>query len=161
MKFVTENGYAFQLGDGSASFGVVHVSDLASFFVLLTEKVIDDEGKDIPRGKEGILFPQVGVVKSIEIPSGCLDAAFRQGILPKPNGPPERELRKVELGEISACYGGGEFGDLIASVIWAGHMNTTSSIAAKLGWEPQYSLSDWKGKAHWDAELQAFLDGRI
>lgn len=160
MKFVTEKGYAFQLGDGSACFGLVHVDDLARFFVLLTEKILEDGGKDIPRGKKGILFAQMGIVKTADVSRRCLAAAFRHGVLPKPGSPSDQELRKVEVGEVGAYIGGGEFGDLIASVVYAGHMNTTSSIASKLGWEPKYSLADWNEDAHLDYELQAFLDGK-
>lgn len=157
MKIVLEKGYGVQLGDGSECLSVAHVDDVAKLFVLLAEKIVDGDDKDIPRGKEGILFASVGVVKNADIFRGLLDVAFKNGALPKPDGPKEKEIRKVELGEVGAFYGGGDMGDLFASVIWSGHMQTKSTIGPKLGWKPSHPLADFSKE--YESELQFALKG--
>lgn len=159
MKIVLEKGYGALLGDGSACLSVGHVDDLARLFVVLAERIIDDGGKDVPRGKEGVMFASVGVVTAAEIFDGCLDVAFRNGALPRPGASTEKEVRKVELSEVAAFYGGGDMGDLLASVIWSGHMQTTSTIGPRLGWSPIHKLSDFSKE--YDNELQVALKGGI
>lgn len=161
FKFVLEKGYAFQLGDGTATQGAVHVEDLSKFLVLLTEKIVDDGGKDIPTGKRGILFAQVGTINAKDVVKATLKAAAREGLLTANHERFETETRTVEVGELGARYGGGEFGDLIASVVWAGHKNTRSSIAFKIGWKPAHSLESLEGDEHWDTELQLYLSDEV
>lgn len=89
----------------------------------------------------------------------CVATAFRQGVLPKPDGPAKEEVRTVELDQVGAYLGGGEFGRLLATVMFASKVNTKGSMASQLGWKPEYGMDAWNDNAHWDYELQACLDG--
>lgn len=159
-QFVLEKGYSFQLGDGTGCIGAAHVDDLAAFFVLLTEKILDDGGEGLPSGKSGILYPQAGIIPLIDAARGCLDAAFRRGVLPKPGGPQSKEIRMVDLDEIAPYTGGGDAGKMIASKAWAGHMNTIGTIPGRLGWKPLHPAEEWTADSHYDEELAAILEGK-
>lgn len=160
LRFILEKGYAFQLGDGTACIGVVHIDDLARFFVLLTEKILDDGGKGLSSGKDGILYAQTGTATMRRLATGCLDAAFRHGVLPKPSGPPGKEVRVIDIDEAAAWYGGGEFGKTILSKAYAGHMNTTATVAGRLGWKPLHGMDELYADSNFDEELVAMLDGK-
>lgn len=160
MRFVLDKGYGFRLGDGSGCIGLVHVGDLAELYVLLVQRILEDGGKDLPSGKDGIIFPCVGMVMYTDFAQGCIDATFRKGILPKPDGPQSKEIRTVDVDDVAPYFGGGELGRHIAKICWGGHWNTIATTAAKLGWLPSHFKEDFLSDSHFDFELEAMLAGK-
>lgn len=159
MRFVLDHGYGFGLGDESGRIGLVHVDDLAQLYVLFVQRILEDGGEGLPSGKRGIVFPCVGMALFTDIARGCVQAAFRKGALPKPDGP-QTEVRSVGVDEVAPYVGGGELGRHIASSLWAGHWNTKGTVALKLGWHPTHLKEAFSSESHYDAELEAMLAGR-
>lgn len=152
MKFVLDNGYGPQLGDGTAQVGYVHVDDLAELYVRVAEEIVEDGGKRVPSGRGGTVFPCVGMVKTVDISRDCVEAVARKGIIQA------KEIREVALDTLAAYFGGGDFGTHIAAVGWAGHWNTVGTVGEqKLGWKPVHGKEAWHDHAHFDYELDAAL----
>ncbi|ROV93651.1 hypothetical protein VMCG_08034 [Cytospora schulzeri] len=158
MRYVLDHGYGFKLGDGSGRIGLVHVDDLAQLYVLLVQRILEDGGKGLPSGKSGIVFPCVGMTLFADIARACDQAAFRKGILPKPDGPQTEEVRLVDVDEFTP-YLGGELGRHIAA-LWAAHWNSNGTVAAKLGWHPTHPKEAFFSESHYDTELEEVLAGR-
>ncbi|KUI71453.1 hypothetical protein VM1G_07024 [Cytospora mali] len=160
MQFVLDHGYGFQLGDGSGCTGLVHVDDLAELYVLFVQRILEDGGKDLPSGRSGIVFPCVGITLYTDIAKACVAAAFRKGVLPKPDGPQTEEVRLVGAEDVAPYYEAGELGRYIAEVAWAGHWNTKGTVAVQLGWKPTHLKDAILSASHYDSELEAMLAGR-
>lgn len=135
--------------------------DLAKLYVLIVRRILDDGGKDLPSGKCGIVFPCVGLVQSADLAKGCVEAAFRKGVLPKPNGPQTEEVKSADVDELASYYGGGDFGRHLVELCWAGHWNTKGTVAGQLGWQPLYHRNEYVSESHFDSELEAILAGRV
>ncbi|KAF3764641.1 hypothetical protein M406DRAFT_291779 [Cryphonectria parasitica EP155] len=157
FRFILDKGYAFQLADEDARAAVVHIEDLSELFTMLTEKLLDDGGKDLPRGKKGIMFAQAGLIAHREVTRLCLDAAFRNGVLPKSDGPQQKEIRVVPVDEVLPYFGVGNFSMAVTSRAGAGHMNTVDTTVRRLGWKPRHSIEDLKSGAHFDEALKTLL----
>jgi hypothetical protein len=144
LSYVLTKGYGFSLGDGIIDY--VHVADLADLYVICVLDILKTGGTNIPRGKQGIIFPtfQGGRIAMREIAQGCADTAFAAGVLPrKEEGAPQKpEIRDVDLAEASTTTAGnlavGEMG-------WGGHRKTKGTVASeKLGWNPVRREQAWK-----------------
>ena len=156
MKFVVERGYGFYIGDGSAVIDIVHVSDLAEFYLLVLLNILENGGKDLPTGKRGIVFPTNGREKMRDIMQGCLDTAFAEGVLPRADTPQKPEVRKVELEEAAELTAGSTY---IAEVGFGGHRLTKGVVGReKLGWRPSRGQEAWK--KDFGDELRALREGR-
>ena len=160
IKYVLDTGFGAKLGDGSGCIGVVHIDDLAELYVLIVQRILEDGGKALPSGKGGTIFPCVGIVLLADIAQGCVDAAFRKGVLPKPDGPQVREVREVSVDDLAPYLGGGELGRHIAQIGWGGHWNTIGTKAVQLGWRPAHPRDDFLLDDHFDFELEAMLAGK-
>lgn len=142
MGYVLSKGYGFAAGDGTGVIDWVHISDVAALYVLIVRKIAEDGGKDVPRGKKGILFPTVGRTLMKDIAQGCVDVAFESGALPLPQGPKEKEVRMVDLEEAATTTAGNM---AIAEMGWAGHRLTKGTVARDvLGWKPKFGEEAWR-----------------
>lgn len=56
VQFVLANGHGFTVGDGSGVLDKNTRGDLARLYILLLEKIFSEGGKDLPTGKQGIIF---------------------------------------------------------------------------------------------------------
>lgn len=155
LRFVLDHGYGARLGDGTGQMGFVHVDDLAELYVRIAEEVVEGGGKGVPSGKDGIVFPCVGMVKLVDIARDCVDAVARKGIIQT------KEVKEVDLDAVAPYFGGGDLGRHIAAVGWAGHWNTVGTVGeTKLGWKPVYRKEAWYDHGHFDFELDAVLEGK-
>ncbi|KAM0328496.1 hypothetical protein ACHAQA_004903 [Verticillium albo-atrum] len=156
MGYVLERGYGFSLGDGSGVIDTVHVADLADLYLAILVDVLENEGRNVPVGRKGILFPVSGRVKMWDIAEGCVRVAFENGALPKEDGPREREIRKVSLDEAATTTAGNK---TVAEFGWAGHRKTKATVAReRLGWKPVQVGDAWEQDLK--DELTAALEGR-
>ena len=129
VRFVLENGHAFNVGDGSGVIDKVQVSDLADLYLLLLEKIMTLGGKAISTGK----FVKMCAADNVRLPhvtnaQNALDAALEAGKVST------KEIRTVTLAEAAKTTAGLEE---IAETGWAGHRLTKSSAAYQLGWRPR------------------------
>lgn len=160
MQYVLEKGHGFQLGDGTGHVGIVQIDDLADLYVLLVTRILAGRDADLPHGREGILFPCVGLVNWVDMSWGCVEAAFKRGVLPREGGPPTKEVRKIELDDFVAFMSGGLENPLMRHIaeIFAAHWNTVGTAAKKLGWKQTHGLEAMEDD--YEAELTAALEGR-
>ncbi|KAL0578590.1 hypothetical protein V5O48_003381 [Marasmius crinis-equi] len=141
MGLALQQGYGFVLGDGTGVIDKVHVSDLADLYVLVTKDILNG-GRNVPSGKKGIIFPESGRVPIRQLVKDCLDTAFAAGHLPLPNGPQQKEIRRINLEEAAMTLAGNE---VVAETSWAGHRLTKGVIAKKwLGWRPTRLEEAWR-----------------
>ncbi|RYP59085.1 hypothetical protein DL769_008684 [Monosporascus sp. CRB-8-3] len=154
--YVLARGHGFALGEGTGIISYVHVSELAALYVLCVRRVVEDGGRELPRGRAGIVFPTNGRTTMRDIARRCVDTAFEAGVLPRNGeGPWDREVRTVDLDEAATTTAGNR---VVAEVGWAGHRLTRGTVARKLGWEPTRGAEAW-AKDFRD-ELRAVLDGK-
>ncbi|KAK7715116.1 hypothetical protein SLS64_003813 [Diaporthe eres] len=155
LRFVLDHGYGARLGDGTGQMGFVHVDDLAELYVRIAEEVVESGGREVPSGKDGIVFPCVGMVKLVDLARDCVEAVARKGIIQT------KEVKEVDLDTVAPYFGGGDLGRHIAAVAWAGHWNTVGTVGeTKLGWKPVYRKEAWYDHGHFDYELDAVLEGK-
>ncbi|KAJ4422367.1 hypothetical protein N0V82_003021 [Gnomoniopsis sp. IMI 355080] len=157
MRLVLEKGCGFQFGDGTGQIGFVHVIDLADLYVLLCQRLLRTEDGDLPRGRSGIIFPCVGMIKFMDISRGCVEAAWKRGVLPKDGGPQTKDIRKIDMEEFVSFLGEGPIIRHVAST-FAAHWNTIGTIAKGLGWQPAHSFEAMQKE--YDTELVAVLQGK-
>lgn len=153
VRYVLEQGYGFQLGDGSGQLGFVHVEDLADLYVLLVRRIVEGRGEELPHGKQGIIFPCVGMTTWVDMSWGCLEAAFKKGLLPKEGGPQKKEVRKIDLDELVAAGVPRQI-----AVYFSAHCNTVGTVAKQLGWKHAHGFD--AEQEDYETELTAVLDGR-
>ncbi|KAL0565076.1 hypothetical protein V5O48_016955 [Marasmius crinis-equi] len=156
MRFVLEKGYGFVLGDGTGVLDKVDVSDLADLYVLVAKDILNNGGRNVPSGRKGIVFPVSGRVLIRQLVEDCLDTAFAAGHLPLPNGPQQKEIRRVDIKEAATTMAGNE---AVAETVWAGHRLTKGVVAKeRLGWRPTRLEEAWR-KDLVD-EMHFFLEGK-
>ncbi|TVY66487.1 hypothetical protein Focb16_v009927 [Fusarium oxysporum f. sp. cubense] len=159
MRYVIQHGHGFKLNE-TANWDWVHVEDLADAFVLLTRTILEREDRGVghvPTGKNGILFPAVGRAFQTEIMQKCLDAAFDEGILPRKDTPPSKEIRDVTLQELADEITAG-FVDM-AERGWAGTKSMKGTELKRLvGWKPSRLEDAWK--QDFKDELEALKTGK-
>lgn len=160
MQYILDHGYGFKLGEGMGRMALVHVGDLAELYTLFVQRILEDGGKGLPSGKRGIVFTSVGTAERADMARASVQAAFRKGVLPKPDGPQTVEVRLVDIDEVTPYIGEGELGKHVASVYWAGHWNTIGTVAVKLGWQPSHPIEALSSESHYDSELEALMAGR-
>lgn len=163
FRFILEKGYGFQLGDGTGSIGFVHVDDLADLYLLLVKRILEGQDEDLPHGRRGIIFPcaESGPVKWTDMLLGCLEAAFKRGLLPKEGGPQAKEVRKIEVDDfLDYMLAGAEATSLSRFVagVYAAHCNSIGTVAKQLGWKQTHGL-EWL-QNDYDHELTAILEGK-
>ncbi|KAK0302338.1 hypothetical protein LTR82_017908, partial [Friedmanniomyces endolithicus] len=56
VKATIANGHAVVVGDGEGTWDHTHVEDLAELYFLCLLNILEKDGKDLPFGREGIIF---------------------------------------------------------------------------------------------------------
>ncbi|KAF5547679.1 NAD-dependent epimerase dehydratase [Fusarium mexicanum] len=159
MRYVIHHGHGFKLNE-TANWDWVHVEDLADAFVLLTRTILEREDRGVghvPTRKNGILFPAVGRALQTEIMQRCLDAAFDEGILPREDTPPSKEIREVTLQELADEITAGLVD--MAERGWPGTKSMKGTELKRLvGWNPSRLEDAWK--QYFKDELEALKTGK-
>ncbi|KAF4580836.1 NAD-dependent epimerase/dehydratase [Ophiocordyceps camponoti-floridani] len=145
MRYVVGHGHGFELS-ADARHGWVHVQDLADVFVLLVRTILSRQDRGvgyIPSGKGGIMFPVAGQCTGRELVSGCLDAAFDAGALPREETPQHKEIKQISLQEVIDELGAGSAA--VTERSWAGTKVQIGTMAKKLlGWQPSRLEEAWR-----------------
>jgi nucleoside-diphosphate-sugar epimerase len=135
VQFVLKNGFAFNVGDGTGVLDKVHVSDFADLYVLILEKILNENGNDLPTGEKGIIFAADNRrLYHRYNAQNALDAAFEAGRLT------EKKIKTLPLPEAAKTTAGAEE---IAEKGWAGHRLTKSTLAYQWGWSPKKTEEDF------------------
>ncbi|ETS73711.1 hypothetical protein PFICI_14657 [Pestalotiopsis fici W106-1] len=157
MAYVLSRGYGFALHQGTAVIDIVHVADLADWYIFCILQVLRNGGSNLPSGKKGIVFPTNGRKTMYSIAMDCAKAAFDRGVLPNDavHGPKEPEVRTVDLAEAATTTAGNL---QVAEAGWGGHRRTTGTVAKALGWNPVHGLESWNEDL--EHELSCALEGK-
>lgn len=102
-------GQAAVVGDGSAIWDNVHITDVANLYKFILSKII--EGADIPFGKNGIYFVQEGEHSWRELAQLVAEAGYKLGALET------TEIRDLTLEEAGSYLTKRRM--LIAEIGWA------------------------------------------
>ena len=74
MRRSIKYGEVNVVGEGKGIWNYVHVSDLASLYVLLVKKIL--AGEELPMGEKGILFSATGRFSWFELAQGIAKALY-------------------------------------------------------------------------------------
>ena len=90
-----------------------------------------------------------------DVAQGCLDAAFKAGVLPRDDTPATKEIRAVDIAEAATTTAGDT---MVAELGWAGHRATRGTVArTQLGWRPSRGEEAWRRS--FDIELAQVVAG--
>ncbi|KAH8690119.1 hypothetical protein BGW36DRAFT_433072 [Talaromyces proteolyticus] len=130
--------------DGSPP--AVHISDLAELYVILVEKILQEE--DIPMTETGYYFAMAHRAPWWQIMDGIANALYARGLVPEP---------KVHIwpsDEMAAEYLG--FPAAYIRAMGTASGNATPVNAYRLGWQPKWTQEKFLESI--DDEVQAVLD---
>jgi hypothetical protein len=137
----------------------VHVEDLAELCALILSQILENGGKDVPTGKNGIIFSGTGEHAWKEYTTDQAEACYAEGLIPSP----EVEHVSLEDGarliaphmEFMAAIQSIDEGKEIIGAGFASNGHTIASVGRKLGWTPQKGEGAWKAALREDARIVA------
>lgn len=88
------------IGNGKGTWDHVHISDLATLYETVVQKLVT--GEDLPSGEKGIYFSANGRQTWLEVAQGLGDALFTHGVSKT------EEVKSVSLEEAAGKWSGGE-----------------------------------------------------
>ena len=134
-KAVKRAGKAFYCGKGENIKSVVHITDVASLFLLLVQQGLDDGGKADWGGKEAFYFATSGEVRWKDVATAVAGLGRQKGFLES-----DAEPTSLQQEEMMALYPARPMGPL---TLWAANQRAKSDRARRLGWKP-------KGPSLWE-----------
>ena len=136
FKATIANGQAIIVKKGEGVWDNVHIDDLAELYTLCLLNVLEKDGKDLPWGKEGIIFSENGRHRWIDLAQGVADAAHAAGKIKS------KEVKAVSLEEGAKVLTGGD--TLLAELGFSSNSRTKGVVGRKLGWKPTRGPEAWK-----------------
>lgn len=85
VNSILKHGKGFVVGDGKTTVNTLHISDLAKFFVKVTEAAAQGGGTATWGGVQSYYFVENGEVVWSEFVEAISKAAFEKGLLPTPD----------------------------------------------------------------------------
>lgn len=138
VKATISNGQAIVVGEGKGIWDNVHVADLAELYTLCLLNILDKSGKDLPFGKEGIIFSGNGRHTWMDLAQGVADAAYADGRIKT------KEVKSVSLEQGAKSLTGGD--QLLVELGFSSNSRTKSVVGReKLGWKPTRGQEAWRG----------------
>ena len=140
LQSVVNNGRAVVVEGGKGIWDHVHVEDLAEVYALVAEEALGNSGKNLPRGKKGILFTGNGRSTWLEVAQQAAEACFKEGLITN------KEVESVSLAEGAKllqilAMGENEMGTELAL---SSNSRTNSTVVRQLGWKPTRGEAAWK-----------------
>jgi nucleoside-diphosphate-sugar epimerase len=147
------------IGDGDTVYGHVHVADLAELYKLVLLDVLENNGRNLPSGKKGIIFSSHGDHSKIREAKLVASAGHELGLLPDTTVEhlsPEVGAREIlpHLGmftpeQIEAA------GAHIVESVMAFNAQTVPNVASSLEWKPSKGEDAWEQAIKDDLKLKA------
>jgi len=135
-RATVSNGQAVIVEEGEGVWDNVHIDDLSELYALCLLNVLESGGRDLPWGKEGIIFSENGRHRWFDLAQGVADAAHAAGKIET------REVKSVSLEEGAKVLTGGD--TLLVELGFSSNSRTKGVVARKLGWKPTRGPEDWK-----------------
>ena len=100
IRAALETKQAEVIGTGNASWGHVHVVDLANLYEIVVQKLL--VGEDLPSGERGFYFSATGHHTWLEVAEGVAGALFTLGISQT------EEVKSINLEEAAEKWASGD-----------------------------------------------------
>ncbi|KAH6686405.1 NAD dependent epimerase/dehydratase family protein [Plectosphaerella plurivora] len=133
--------------EGKNIYGHVHIDDLADLYRLAVLDIFENQGQNLPSGKQGIIFSANGEHTTLRQAELIAAAGHEFGLIPK-------EVKHLNLQETAdtvlphLSYFTAEqikvAGPQIAEGILAANGRTVASVARRLGWKPTKGEDAWE-----------------
>lgn len=140
IRSVLDHGRAVVVAEGKGVWDHVHVEDLAELYQIAVVEMLEKGGKDLPTGKEGIIFSGNGRHSWMEVAQGVADACYEEGKIR------ERRVESVGLAEGAKLLASflGQVDEKLVELGLSSNSRTVSSVGRKLGWEPTRGEEAWR-----------------
>ncbi|CAH0040027.1 unnamed protein product [Clonostachys solani] len=143
-----KHGQAAYIRNEDGIVGYVHVADLAALYVVLLDKLFNDDAANSV--SEGIYFCSAGTHSWQETTEKIGEIGFRDSHLVS------AAPKAISINEAAERWSGGDVGDLRMG--YCSRFNTKPDKAIDLGWRPQKDQRDWL--AWIDTSFRAALKGQ-
>ena len=139
IRAVLDYGRSVVVKPGEGVWDHVHVEDLAELYKIAAVEVLDNGGKGLPSGKEGIIFSANGRHTWMEVARRIGEACFEEGKIK------EKEVESLDLTEAARMLKLlGEVDEELLEVALSSNSRTVSTVGSKLGWKPTRGEEAWK-----------------
>ena len=139
IRSVLDHGRAVVVGAGKGVWDHVHVEDLAELYSIVVVNVLEKNGKDLPTGKEGIIFSGNGRHTWMEVAQAVADACYEEGKIR------DRQVESVGLAEGAKLLTiAGQTDEHIVELGLSSNSRTVSGISRNLGWKPTRGEEAWR-----------------
>ncbi|KAJ8494778.1 hypothetical protein ONZ51_g2122 [Trametes cubensis] len=131
IKTSLARGQAGMVGEGKSIWNHVHVNDVADFYLVLLDRVLENPDK-VPHGREGFYILEVGEHSWYDLGKGVAEAFSDLG-LSKSDEP-----TTFTAEEINKYIGNA----MIAHLALGSNARGRGEQARALGWQPKYTTAD-------------------
>ncbi|KAH9902739.1 NAD-P-binding protein [Cubamyces lactineus] len=131
IKTSLARGQAGMVGEGKSIWNHVHVNDVADFYLVLLDRVLENPG-EIPHGREGFYILEVGEHSWYDLGKGVAKAFSDLG-LSKSDEPATFTAEEIDK------YIGNT---MIAHLALGSNARGRGEQARALGWQPKYTTAD-------------------
>lgn len=142
IRSTLSSGQAVMIGDGRGVWDHVHIEDLARLYELALVEILAG-GKNVPFGKEGIIFSGNGRHTWGSVAQGVADAAYALGKIKS------KQVQSASLAEGATWFG---LDELMIELGFASNSRTVSDVGRSWGWQPVKGEEDWQ--KHFKEEME-------
>jgi nucleoside-diphosphate-sugar epimerase len=137
VEAALQSGQAVVIGDGSGEIDHVHVEDLAAFYAIVVNEMLEDGGVRLPKGKKAIMFASNGWHTWKEVAQRVAHAWTG-----------EDHVTSMSLEEGANAFksycdlvGGQDLTELELGL--CSNSRSVASVARSLGWQPARGGEEW------------------
>lgn len=154
IRGVLDHGRAVVVGEGKGVWDHVHVEDVADLYKIAVVDVLENGGKGLPTGKEGIIFSGNGRHTWMEAAQAVADACYKQGKFT------ESTVESVGLSEGVKILAANipHMDEHMIELALCSNARTVPTVAKGLGWKPTRGEEAWRA-GFWD-DVKAVLEKR-
>ena len=139
IQAVLDHGRAVVVKPGEGEWDHVHIEDLAELYNIAAVDVLENGGKGLPSGKEGIIFSANGRHSWMEVAQRVGEACYEEGKIK------EKQVESLGLTEAAQVLKMmGQVNEEMVELGLSSNARTVSTIARKLGWKPTRGEEAWK-----------------
>ena len=148
IQSVLNHGRSVVVEGGKGVWDHVHVEDLAELYKIALVDILEKGGKNLPAGKEGIIFSGNGRHTWMGVAQAVADACYEEGKIS------DRQVESVTLSEgakILAMMG--QVNEQLVELGLSSNSRTVSNVGRSLGWKPTRGEEAWKKGFRDDLEV--------